>query len=199
MGKQVTFNDALLSNAISARALLANKLAFEGVEEVEAFFNEISPLKGFIAQTFCGKFYLDDENKWLDGVMSEISCMEESKKVALLYSLFQACLQKRPFNLFHRANLNLRTARLHNQCFGNQTTWDTPFPALATRAYAALTKSIWQTSVDQTVLQPLDVSDIPPGYDLVYFDPPYIGNNNGDDYLRRYHFLEGLSQYDQWP
>jgi len=199
MGKHVTFNDALLSNTISAQALLANNLPFEGVDEVKAFFNEISPVKGFITQTFNGKFYLDNENAWLDGAVTAISNLDENKRVALLYSLFQACLQKRPFNLFHRANLNLRTAQSHNQRFGNQTTWDTPFPTLATRAYSELTNSFWQTSVDHTVLAPIDVSEIPSGYDLVYFDPPYIGKSNGDDYLRRYHFLEGLSQYDQWP
>ena len=41
--------------------------------------------------------------------------------------------------------------------------------------------------------------ELEPEYDLVYFDPPYIsGKGTGIDYRDFYHFLEGLSMYDQW-
>ena len=48
------------------------------------------------------------------------------------HALNQACLMKRPFNLFHRKNLYIRTANVERQ-FGNKTTWETPFPTLFTR------------------------------------------------------------------
>lgn len=201
MGKDVTFNDALLSNCISAKALLANAIPFAETNQVQSFFNSIKPKHGFIAKTFSGKFYLDEENEWLDGAVEAIECIElEGQKAALYYALFQACLQKRPFNLFHRANLSLRINGDGQQSFGNQTTWDTPFPDLAYRAYLDLVKSIWESNAEITILSPSDVSEIQSGYDLVYLDPPYISlSNSGDDYLRRYHFLEGLCRYFQWP
>jgi len=199
MGKQVTFNDALQSNGISARAMLANHAPFDDEQEVHDFFYAVKPVNGFIAETFAGKFYLNDENSWLDGVVLAIETQPEDKKNALFYSLFQACLQKRPFNLFHRANLSLRTNGVGQQSFGNQTTWDTPFPALATRAYKELARSNWASKLPQTILPPTDINNITGGYDLIYLDPPYINlKNTGDDYLRRYHFLEGLCQYDDW-
>ena len=44
--------------------------------------------------------------------------------------------------------------------------------------------------------------DIDPyGYDLVYLDPPYLRqdkDHESSDYLRCYHFLEGLSKYQDW-
>ena len=42
--------------------------------------------------------------------------------------------------------------------------------------------------------------EIVPGYDFVYVDPPYFKRTKStDSYLSRYHFLEGLARYDEWP
>jgi len=41
-----------------------------------------------------------------------------------------------------------------------------------------------------------DVYDVEPGnFDLVYLDPPYAPPKDDADYMKRYHFLEGLSVY----
>src|SRR3546814_7444340 len=41
-----------------------------------------------------------------------------------------------------------------------------------------------------------DVFEIDPvGYDLVYLDPPYAPPKDDNCYIKRYHFLEGLSVY----
>ena len=160
MGKSVTFNDALLSNVVSARALTANKVPFKRDQDVDDFYDSIVPVKGFIYEQFKGKFYLDEENAWLDGAVQAINKEHVSRRDALFYCLFQACLQKRPFNLFHRANLSIRVNREVERSFGNQTTWDTPFPILAKRAYRELKKAVWMSSSQQEVLLPTDISDI---------------------------------------
>ena len=44
-----------------------------------------------------------------------------------------------------------------------------------------------------------DIARLDIGYDLVYLDPPYVGlSGANEDYLKRYHFLEGLSKYKDW-
>jgi adenine-specific DNA-methyltransferase len=41
-----------------------------------------------------------------------------------------------------------------------------------------------------------DVFDVPAdGYDIVYLDPPYAPPRDDNCYIKRYHFLEGLSVY----
>jgi DNA adenine methylase/adenine-specific DNA-methyltransferase len=35
----------------------------------------------------------------------------------------------------------------------------------------------------------------PKGVDLVYLDPPYVPRSDDNCYMKRYHFLEGLSCY----
>ena len=45
----------------------------------------------------------------------------------------------------------------------------------------------------------LDAEQVPGAYDLVYVDTPYISQRGvGVDYYSFYHFLEGLTMYDQW-
>jgi adenine-specific DNA-methyltransferase len=48
-----------------------------------------------------------------------------------------------------------------------------------------------------------DAQDYPDvDYDLVYFDAPYVSRRmkiESADYPQNYHFLEGLSKYDEWP
>src|SRR5690606_12206873 len=45
------------------------------------------------------------------------------------------------------------------------------------------------------------VFDIDTIYDLVYLDPPYLNNNGTNEtsnYLKCYHFLEGIVNYNKW-
>ncbi|MEX2568138.1 MAG: hypothetical protein WD431_19475 [Cyclobacteriaceae bacterium] len=46
-----------------------------------------------------------------------------------------------------------------------------------------------------------DVFELNTEFDLVYLDPPYVlknSKNESANYLRCYHFLEGISDYSEW-
>lgn len=199
MGKQVNYHDALLCNTISAQALLVNELPFSDIAEAYEFIARIRPEDGFISKTFSGMYYTDEENYWLDGAAKAIHAVNNPlQRSVYLYCLFQACLKKRPFNLFHRANLNLRLNKNVNRSFGNWVTWERAFPDLMKESINDLIRII-RFNTKATILPPGDIANLDNGYDLVYFDPPYVGKTKtGDDYLRRYHFLEGLSAYEEW-
>lgn len=201
MGKTVTYHDALQCNTVSARALLSSVNPFCDNESVKSIFDSVAPCRSIISENFSGIFYTDDENEYLDGLVKIIRRQRKpGVQQALYYSIFQACLQKRPFNSFHRANLNLRLNENVDRSFGNKTTWDTPFETLAYRAYLGLAKTVWESGAPHEVLSPVDVSELRPTYDLVYLDPPYInGHSCKITYLQRYHFLEGMLNYEKWP
>ena len=81
----------------------------------------------FIYDTFHDIYFTDEENKWLDVVITNIGQIKDKYKQALAYyALFQSCIIKRPYNLFHRKNLYIRTAEV-KRSFGNKKTWDTSF------------------------------------------------------------------------
>ncbi len=210
MNKQVTFNDKLHFNYLIGKALIENNRYKLTEEDITNLFNNNPQLnyRSIISEMFQGIYYLDEENQWLDTVCNNIVNMNhyrnnvlQYKRSLSFYALFQASLVKRPFNLFHRANLDIRTNDVDRN-FGNKTTWETPFPDHFMK-FAHEANSLIFKSRHNCISTNLSVFDVDPyGLDLVYFDLPYIrkdGNNESSNYLKCYHFLEGLSKYNQWP
>jgi len=202
MNKSVTYHDGFRFNEDVARTVLSPTLALSR-HQVEKNLNAVKSAEGVVTKYFDGIFYKPDENAWLDGfnlMLSETQLSSQARSL-LLYLIYQACLKKRPFNLFHRANLSLRVNSDVKRSFGNAATWERSFSHHALQAFDELTKANLGTRPSANILPAGDASDIRPGYDLVYIDPPYINcedRYNRDDYWRRYHFLEGLADYDNW-
>lgn len=200
LNKNVTYNDILESNRTVATALLSNTPCVTTHQDLELFLERIKPEFGFIARNYEGIYYTDSENEWLDGAISALSKIEGSiQKSEILYCLIQACLQKRPFNLFHRKNLYIRENNKKDTKFGNWATWEKPFSILMTRALSEIQKTRWVSKHAPTILPCTDAIELPSNYDFVYLDPPYVPEKKQDmSYMDRYHFLEGLCLPDSW-
>jgi adenine-specific DNA methylase len=199
-GKITYYNDYLRSNYLIGLSLIENNNTRLTNGDIQQFL-ELHPSQGykhFISETFKDIYYTDEENQWLDMVVQNISHLENPYKQALIYNaLFQACLVKRPFNLFHRKNLYLRLAQV-SRSFGNKATWDKPFPEHFYNFLFEVNGLVFDNGRENKALN-LDVSKIEGNFDLVYVDPPYTNQTGVTvDYLQFYHFLEGLSQYDNW-
>jgi len=200
-GKQVTFNDLLRANHLVGKALIQNSSTTLSKDEINYVLQEHDGIKydDLIQRTFRGVFFLDHENRWLDIVAQNIPTLTDHYKQALAYfALFQAATIKRPYNLFHRANLYMRTAHV-NRSFGNKTTWDKPFRQHFIAAIKQANNAVFDNGRANRALH-LDATEVPTDFDLVYIDPPYMNRKGvGVDYLDFYHFLEGLSEYTLWP
>ncbi len=199
LGKGVTANDLLESNRRVAAALVEN-------EEVTLAPGRAGALLGggegegtFIADTFGGIYYTDEENRQLDRMAAGLAAMAPGAERELAsFALFQACLVKRPFNLFHRRNLSLRTADVERS-FGNKTTWERPFAELLPRFATEASSAVFRGMQPCRALAG-DALQVPGEFDLVYLDPPYVPvSTDGPDYLAYYHFLEGLCDPAGWP
>lgn len=200
LGKTVTTNDYLQCNRHVAEALVCNDGEVLGAAQRQALAESATHTEsGFIATTFAGLFYPDDENRWLDAIATRLQTMPDGAQRSLAYfALFQACLAKRPFNLFHRANLALRTAEVPRS-FGNKATWERPFAAHFDAALDEAQAALFDNGRKHRALRG-DYLTVPGHYDLVYLDPPYLNaRGKGVDYLDFYHFLEGLCRYAEWP
>jgi len=208
MGKQVTFNDYLRFNHQAGVAFVSNartKISEEDMDLVLSF-DKSGFEDGFITRTFQGFYFTDEENQWLDRVLSNVGRLSrkyngselDEKRALILWSVFQSCLIKRPFNLFHRRNLNLRTNDVPRK-FGNHTTWQKPFPT-AFRQFASEANSVVFDNQRENSAHCIDAFAFPSSdFDLVYLDPPYFFPGIRDsDYLEAYHFLEGLANYERW-
>lgn len=209
MNKSVTYNDNLKFNSIIGKVLIENKQVTLSTDDVAKLLekNRQFDYYSFVSNHFKDIYYLDDENEWIDLVVSNIiqtnhyvEPILEFKKALAYYALFQACLVKRPFNLFHRRNLYLRTNDV-KRSFGNKTTWDRPFKEHFHKFIMEANQLVFDNGKICKSLNS-SVFDIEENeFDLVYFDPPYYrksGYNETADYLACYHFLEGLSDYQRW-
>ena len=209
MGKSVTFNDILHFNQIIGESIISNNMFLLTDSDVEYILRKRKKTKTFISDNFRGIYYLEEENVWIDAVIDNIENLSDKytgdklkyKKAIAYNALFQSCLIKRPYNLFHRKNLEMRTRDVQRN-FGNKTTWETPFPCHFKKFVSEINQSIYKSempcySINKDVFSIEDVN-----YDLVYIDSPYVKKNSGcnesSDYLKCYHFLEGISKYNDW-
>ncbi len=198
--KSVTYNDLLPFNAIIGKALVENQGTKLTESDVE-YLLDIEALRGaptFIEDTFHDVYYTDEENRWLDRVSYKIRKMEDEYKKAMAYfALFQSCIIKRPYNLFHRKNLYVRMQDVERS-FGNKKTWDTPFPVHFKKFVNEVNAASFNSGV-KCSSQCGDALSVEGDFDLVYIDTPYVGaNGKCVDYADFYHFLDGIAQYDNW-
>lgn len=203
LGKEVWFNDRLRSNQIAARALIANRATRLSPERARSLFERRAGVRydALIERRYAGVFFLDHENRFLDTVAQNLAEPPRgwaAEELALLFhALCQASLMKRPFNLFHRRNLALRTADVQRS-FGNKTTWERPFEELVLSALEEANGAVFDNGREHRVSGD-DAATCALDADLVYLDPPY--KKRGGDVFRYgdgYHFLEGLADYHGW-
>lgn len=199
-GKSVTCNDYLRSSHQIGMALIEN--SSDRLSDVEVDFvcrrQPDFTYDDLIARNFHDIYFTDAENAWLDVACQNIPRLSNAAQRALAYAaLFQACLRKRPYNLFHRRNLYMRTASVRRG-FGNKATWDTPFEKQFRHFVAELNGAVFDSGVPcRSLCQ--DARHVSGTYDLVYIDPPYVsGAGVGVDYLDFYHFLDGMLDYRGW-
>lgn len=209
MGKRVTYNDLFQFNQKVGESIIENNRTHLIEADVDYILSNNNNHRTFITENFQGIYYLDDENLWLDNVIGNIETLGHfykgkrlAYKKAIAYNaLFQSCLAKRPYNLFHRKNLEMRTRDVVRG-FGNKATWDRPFSEHFSTFVNEINKSVF-SSPEKCKVICHDAFDIRTGYfDLVYLDPPYLRKsgegNESSDYLKCYHFLERIARYDQW-
>jgi len=200
-GKQITYNDELLFNHQIGLALIENEsvrltdreIATVGVRRYGVVYGD------FIERAFDGIYFTRDENRWLDVAAGNILATSNPYKRALSwFALFQSAMAKRPYNLFHRSNLYMRTAAVRRS-FGNKATWDRSFDAhFCAHALEANAAVMEGQGTCRAICR--DALQVEEDFDLVYIDTPYINSRGiGVDYQGFYHFLEGMVRYADWP
>jgi adenine-specific DNA methylase len=199
-GKQVHYNDFLKFNYMIGLATIENDREILTDQEVDFILAKSPSIQypSFIQEKFKDIFYYDDENAWLDMAVTNIRTLKPLKRAVAFTALFQACIIKRPYNLFHRKNLYMRSADVKRN-FGNKTTWDKPFPEYFQKFVKEVNGTVFSNGKQCKAFNK-DIFEISNSYDLVYIDTPYINASGvGIDYLNFYHFLEGMVDYDSWP
>lgn len=203
LGKRVFANDYLLYNQNTASLFLSYtpyKIETYDIDEDLRFLLNNSPSghKSLVSDNYGGVYFKDSENKEIDNFCQNIQLFDEDRKSLYIYAVGQALIKKRPYNLFHRANLSMRLKDV-KRSFGNAKTWETSILEHAKKCI----KELSSFPIDNDYMHSshcIDTQNIkkfPVDYDVVYMDPPYINSKSVPvNYPGFYHFLEGLCRYE---
>ncbi len=207
MGKSVTYNDYLKFNFYIGKAIIENSNVVFTQKDLEFFKTQNRSDLKIVQKFFKDIYYYPSENKWIDCAIEAINSMNsysknilEYKKAIALYALFQSCLIKRPFNLFHRKNLYLRKNKVERS-FGNFQSWNKNFSEYFERFINEANSLVFNNGAKCYAINKSIFELKKNKFDLIYFDPPYFkkdASNETSFYNRTYHFLEGLSNYTEW-
>ena len=107
-GKRVTYNDVMRFNHYVGLALIENRQVRLTPEEVDWVLRRHPQVEypHFVQDTFHDIYFTDEENAWIDQAITNIRQFNDPYKFALaFYALCQACVIKRPYNLFHRKKI----------------------------------------------------------------------------------------------
>jgi adenine-specific DNA-methyltransferase len=204
LGFRVISNDYLKFANNTARVFLEatpDRLrAVDWTSRLDFLLNH-APVTGtpLVSEGFRGVFFTEDENLTIDRFCQNVRYEAAFPRAVLTYAVGQAILMKRPYNLFHRANLYMRLGKVERS-FGNATTWAKPIAVHARKAIDELMNGPFLSSSTGHEITNVNVSRLdsfpPRRADIVYVDPPYIAaNGKAIDYSDFYHFLEGLIDY----
>lgn len=187
-GRAVLANDQMAMCATFTHAMVENDHATLPPATVDALLTETSaPDDGFVQRTFGDLYYEAAEVALIDRLRANLKALPCPAQRAIgMTALIRACLKKRPRGVFtytgRRYDDGRRDLRLP---LAEHVREQTALVNAAVFAGSAPCASRWG---DAMSLEP----DTPPA--LVYLDPPYFSRLSDNDYVRRYHFLEGLAR-----
>ena len=189
MGKAVTANDFLNFTATIARATIENSSEVLSDADVERLLRYDPRHKRFIETTYEGIFFTPEDLRFLDCTSWNLRKLPTPHRRAIaMAALCRSCVKRQPRGVFTVAGdperykdgrrdlrLSLREHFVEQVQVYNDSVFDSGRPSGALRG---------------------DVFEVDPQpYDLVYMDPPYVPRADDNCYIKRYHFLEGLSCY----
>jgi len=190
MGKEVYSNDFLNFSFIIAKATCENSKIILTENDVKKIAEPNPEADNFISATFENIFFTKSDLDFLDQAYSNINHFENEYKKALgIACLIRSCLKKQPRGVFtvsgdlsnyddgrRDLKLSLKEHFIEQVPVFNDLVFDN-----------GQTNKSFNSDIFK-----IQLPEIP---DLVYLDPPYVPRSDDNCYVKRYHFVEGLSKY----
>lgn len=185
-GKAVVSNDYMAMSSTFAKAMIENNNITLRQDEALVLLEPRKRADRFVETKFRGLYFSDEDNRLIDILRVNIKAIKNPYKRAIaMSSLIRACLKKRPRGIFtyvgHRYDdgrkdllMSFRDQFLEAVNMTNAAIFDNGKRNKARNGDAMSLRR--QESA------------------LVYVDPPYYSPLSDNEYVRRYHFVEGLAR-----
>lgn len=185
-GKQVFSNDYMAMSATFAKAMIENNTTTLDASEVEELLLPAVDNDHFVVKNFSGLYFSNEDNEFIDNVRSNIKMVgDEYKKAIAMSALIRACMKKRPRGIFTYTGERYNDGRRDlKKSFKEQFIENVNVINKAVFDNGKENHSYWMDSLKLNIISP----------DMVYIDPPYYSPLSDNEYVRRYHFVEGLAR-----
>ena len=181
-GKRVITNDFMSFSYINSKAIIENSTERLNNEDIK-FLLKKNVNNGFIQNTFRDIFFSEAENEFLDRVRQNISEFDNQFKSALaLSALVRASIKKRSRGIFTFVGERYDDGRLDMKKSIEEHFIESIDIFNKAVFYNGHCNESYNIRSEQFAIKA----------DLVYLDPPYFTPKSDNDYVRRYHFVEGL-------
>lgn len=185
-GKIVISNDYMAMSATFTKAMVENNTVTLPIAEAEKLLIKQGEVDHFVSDTFKDLYYTDEENELIDILRTNIAAIDDQyKKAIAMTALIRACTKKRPRGIFTYTGHRYDDGRKDLQ----KTLSQQFLEAVEAVNNAVFDNHKANKSVNGDAMA-LDVEKP----DLVYIDPPYYSPLSDNEYVRRYHFIEGLAR-----
>jgi len=172
-------------SSLFAQAMIENNSITLSETEVSNLLKPNDLVDQFVQLTFKDLYFTDQENMLIDIIRCNSNLINNKYKRAIARSaLIRACLKKRPRGIFtyvgHRyddGRKDLQTS-LHDHFL---------------MAIEAINNSVFNNSQKNKSYLGDALDFKPVENSLIYIDPPYYSPYSDNEYVRRYHFLEGIA------
>ena len=185
-GKSVISNDYMAMSATFTKAMIENNHVILPLEEAKELLNKKKETDHFVEDTFSGLYYTDQENEKIDILRTNIAAIREPYKHAIaMAALIRACTKKRPRGIFTYTGYRYNDGRKDLK-----KTLEQQF----IEAVDVINKAVFDNGKSNRSKHGDAMELRVEHQDLVYIDPPYYSPLSDNEYVRRYHFVEGLAR-----
>jgi len=185
MGKQVFSNDYMAMSSTFTKAMIENNSQTLTEKEIDKLFLNNPNASRFVQDTYANLYYSDADNAVIDLVRSNIKKIKNNQKRAVAMSaLIRACLKKRARGIFTYTGLRYDDGRADLRMSMEEQI----------RNATQLVNAAVFDNGQENHARHGDAMTTRFKADLVYIDPPYYSPLSDNEYVRRYHFVEGLAR-----
>lgn len=186
LGKQVFSNDYMAFSAAFSKATVENNDVILTEKDMYTLINTVpDEVDTFVSDTFKGLYFNDEDNAFIDRIRSNKMLITEPYKQSIIdAALSRACMKRRPRGIFtytgNRYDDGRRDLKISLKDHFIQAVKD-------------FDNAVFDNHQKNKSLN-MDFRNVNVDADLVYIDPPYYSKLSDNEYVRRYHFVEGLAR-----
>lgn len=185
-GKAVISNDYMAMSSTFAKAMIENNAVTLSAKEALALLEPNRANDGFVQDKFRGLYFTDQDNQLIDTLRTNIKSIRNQYKRAIAMSaLMRACMKKRPRGIF---------TYIGDRYDDGRKDLAKSFASQFLEAVEAINLAVFDNGKENLARHgdAMTLAKAPAG--LVYIDPPYYSPLSDNEYVRRYHFVEGLAR-----